>query len=213
MKFTDRYDLPCLDDDDYAAYALYMQCLAQRMDDELTARAELLQSFTHRPTAIWRTSSAQTGIPDNAWWLIMSPSVLFTARNWPVAIDNAPFLPPVRGWWQIVATTNLVASGAVNFDSLRALRIDVYAPIGSPVNTPPDQFYDESWASNSTNGENLLATGIVYNDPITDWYRTRTIDTFVQHNNTSSTLNSTQTPPTTVAVTYLGDTPEIQAVV
>jgi len=213
MQFTDRYKLPCLDDDDYAAYALYMQCMAQRIDAELTSRGDLLESFIHRPTAIWKTTSAQTGIPDNAWWLIMSPSALYTAQNWPVAIDNTPSLPPLRGWWQIVANTNLVASGGVNFDTQRTLRIDVYPPIGSPVGTPPDQFYDETWATNATGGDYLLATAIVYNDPITDWYRTRTIDCFVRHNNTSSTLNSSQTPPTTVAVTYLGDTPEIQAVV
>lgn len=211
MRFTDRHKLPCLGNEDYAAYALYMQCMAQRLEDEFTERGDLLAAAARKPTAIWKAQSAQTGIPDNAWWIV-SGLTLSSAYNWPVLVSN-PALPPLRGWWQVVANVNMIASGAVNFDTLRALRIEIYPPIGSPRGTPTDYYYDETWAPNSPNGDNLLVTAIVYNDPITDWRNTRTIDVFMQHNNTSSTMSTTLTPPATVAITYLGDTPEIQAVV
>lgn len=213
MQLTDNYQLPCLGQEDYAAHALYMQCLALKLEQEFTERQDLLTGFTHRPVALWRATAAVTGIPDNVQWTLGGLSNIF-AHDWPAVVTSSPTIPALRGWWQVSACVNPIASGAVTLNSERRLTTRVNAATGSPIDTPDQDFVDQSWESNSGNGENLLTTGTVYfaeTGSTSDLGRS--IDTFLFHTNTGSTLNTTLTPAQSVWVIYLGDTPEIQGVV
>lgn len=53
MIFTDNYQIPCLGEDDPGAVALYMKCLAQKIEEKYTdAQAALTEAVDH-PTGMW----------------------------------------------------------------------------------------------------------------------------------------------------------------
>lgn len=58
MEFTPIQNLPCLSDEDYAAYALYMQCLAEQIDGLLTEKNDALEVFRNRYAGMWRNTVA-----------------------------------------------------------------------------------------------------------------------------------------------------------
>lgn len=53
MQLTPEYALPCPDDTDYAAIALYMQRLAERTEEVLVAQRAKVTDFTQQPMGIW----------------------------------------------------------------------------------------------------------------------------------------------------------------
>lgn len=56
MQFTPEYNLPCLGPDDYAAYATYMQCLAEQLEDKFTEQATALDGVRNTYAAMWRNT-------------------------------------------------------------------------------------------------------------------------------------------------------------
>lgn len=60
MKFTPVQKIPCLDDEDYAAYALYLKCLAEQLEDKFTEQFDALDSFRNRFAGVWRNDAAMT---------------------------------------------------------------------------------------------------------------------------------------------------------
>ena len=48
--------LPCLSPEDYAAYALYMKCLADTLEDKFTAINDQFSAFRRRYAGVWRNT-------------------------------------------------------------------------------------------------------------------------------------------------------------
>lgn len=58
MEFTPVQNLPCLSPEDYAAYATYMQCLAEALEGKFTEKNDALESFRNNYAGVWRNTSA-----------------------------------------------------------------------------------------------------------------------------------------------------------
>lgn len=54
MIVNSPYGLTCPDPDDYAAFALYMQCLAMDIDRLLTERNDAIEAFRNSFAGVWR---------------------------------------------------------------------------------------------------------------------------------------------------------------
>lgn len=210
MRFTDAFKLPCLDGSDYAAYALYMQCLGEQVDTILGDQLDAFTEFQMRPSALWTASATHTAFNGSP----LTNFVLTFSTNWPGGVPPvSPTLGNLRGWWQVGANVNLISSGAVTLNTYRRLDLEVNPPIGAPGFPADKVFTDNSWESNTGNGENLLSSGTVYTtgsdstSPLAGGFLVAR--TF---NNNAVNLVTTLTPPATIWATYIGDSPEIQAV-
>ncbi len=210
MLFTPLQNLPCLSNEDYSAWALYMKCLGLQVDETLAQQMASFESVRNRPTAVWTSSSVQTNIFDGSFLSVFE--VAFSA-NWPGAVPTSPTVGNLRGWWMVGLNVNLISSGAVTINTYRRIDLTISPPIGAPSSTPETVFTDNTWESNTANGENLLAAGTLYTTGSDSPSNSAggAIFTAVHHNNAVS-LNTTLTPAPTIWATYLGDTPEIQAV-
>lgn len=60
MIVNSPYGLTCLDNDDYAGWALYMQCLAMDIDTLLAERNAAIDSFRNRYAGVWRNDAILT---------------------------------------------------------------------------------------------------------------------------------------------------------
>lgn len=58
MEFTPVQNLPCLGPDDYAAYATYMQCLAEDLEAKFTEKNDALESVRNNYAGVWRNTAA-----------------------------------------------------------------------------------------------------------------------------------------------------------
>lgn len=213
MEFTPVYNLPCLDGDDYAAYAIYMQCLAESLDNKFTQQQDSLNDFLNRPASVWTRTTTQTGIINSLALTDLQLLFIFETEsqvNWPGVPTSNPQIPNVRGWWHVGLTVNVQASGAVNADTVRMLflRGDAVVNEAGAVTTNYVNLIDEVWESNSGNGENLTVQGTVFQPGFDEIF----LQGYLVHQNTSSTLTMTTTPQPRLWVTYLGDTPEIAQV-
>lgn len=211
MRFSDNFDLPCLESSDYAAYALYLECLGLQVDGILSEQLDLFTDFQHRPSALWVASATHTAFNGSP----LTNFVLVTSSNWPGGVPPvSPTLGNLRGWWEVGANVNLVSSGAVTLNTFRRLDINVAAPVGTPGFPAPTTYTDVVYESNTGNGENLLATGTVFTTGSTS---TSPLAggaiTAVTSNANAVNLVTTLTPPAAIWVTYIGDSPEIQAVI
>lgn len=57
MEFTPVQNLPCLGPDDYAAYATYMQCLAEDLEAKFSEKNDLLNSVRNNFAGVWRNTA------------------------------------------------------------------------------------------------------------------------------------------------------------
>lgn len=60
MEFTPVQNLPCLGPDDYAAYATYMQCLAEELEGRFTEKNDALLGVRNNYAGVWRNTVALT---------------------------------------------------------------------------------------------------------------------------------------------------------
>jgi hypothetical protein len=90
------YGLTCLEPDNYAAFALYMQCLAQDIDALLTERAAAIDAFRNTFAGLWRNDAILTsdGLGSFRTPIAATPSIFW----------NDPNNPPNTG--TIGSTTN-----------------------------------------------------------------------------------------------------------
>jgi len=152
MQFTDSHLVPCLSDEDPAAVALYMKCLGEKIDSDLQDRLVISRAFRHRPVSVWEATTATVSSPGTS----SINATTFFRYNWPLA-TTAPRIPNIRGWWSVGANLHVTATGAVTADSRRILRLRVEHVAFSTSRYAT--FTDKEWESNSANGENLLAQG------------------------------------------------------
>lgn len=85
MEFTPVQNLPCLGPDDYAAYATYMQCLAETLEDKFTTVNDALMGVRNTYAGVWRNTSPLVSDGSGFFPTVMSTASLFW--NDP---DNAP---------------------------------------------------------------------------------------------------------------------------
>lgn len=207
MEFTDIQKLPCLDGEDYAAFALYMQCLANQLDDTLTAQTDELNDFLTRPAAGWTQTAVQSGILDGS---PLSTNTVEWQANWPTVLPvaSSPQLANRRGWWYVGACANLIPSGVTTANARLEMRMRISG--GGFVAAPLGIFSDVTYMSGAGDGENLVTAGTVFwggtDSPSSFANPTVNIDIF--HANASS-LTTSLTPAPRVWVAFLGDTPEI----
>lgn len=157
------HEIPCLSDTDYAAYALYMQCLAEQVEGQLVTNLAAAQAVLHRAIRVWDYSDA---IPQGSA-SSSSPNSVQYSLNYPATFSDFATLN-LRGWWRIGALLRVTSSAPV-LGNNRILSLAIYPP-----NTPSSQrdmisgfwalkLQDITWESNTGNGETLYTSGEVYN--------------------------------------------------
>ena len=209
MRYTAIQNLPCPDDTDMAAVALYMQCLAEQIEAELLEASTSFTGFLDAPVAIWTTGSPQALI-DQTFLTFSS----VTSNNWPtVPVASAPALPNLRGWYYIGANANILDNPAVA-DQDRSLILRATQNTGVIFGDGAlAAFQDTVLDSNTTAGENVLPAGTVFFAG-GDFTAPNPVDLTLQYRSgvgPANVVDTTLTPAVRLWVIYLGDTPQIGA--
>lgn len=160
------HQVPCISDTDYAAYALYMRCVAEQVEAALIVNRGAASDALHRPMAVWTTSDAQqqgtTGASDSGTFLY--------GYNWaPTYNLNVLATLNRQGWWLIGAIVHCTSSAPVVGNN-RLLSVNVYPAglaasyygfaAGAPFAVASLQ--DTTWETNTGGGEDLFITTNVY---------------------------------------------------
>lgn len=146
MRTIGNHGLACLDPDDWADYARYMQCQAEAIDTALFDQLTLLQESLDRPTMIVRPSVDRTFATGTSVGNFYD-TVLFTNNSFmsvttvgletflnigsPVGSSVVPYR---RGMYLIGAFTMFDATGAVTAFSQRTLTVSAIddSIVGAP---------------------------------------------------------------------------------
>lgn len=135
MRSIGSHGLSCLEPSDYAAFALYMQCQAEAIDDALTEQLASLDSLLDRPTIIVGASGNVTtasGVNTNNFYntvvynnstfmgLATTGTETYVTIGSPVTL---PLNPYQRGMYLVGAYAAMDATGAVTAFSQRNLTI------------------------------------------------------------------------------------------
>lgn len=67
MEFTPVQNLPCLSPDDYAAYATYMQCLAEDLEAKFSEKNDTLMGVRNSYAGVWRNTAALVSDGSGLW--------------------------------------------------------------------------------------------------------------------------------------------------
>lgn len=137
MNLTDGLKLPCPDDADPAAIALYMQRLAEQIDTELAGRLARARSTTHQPTAIWDQGPDSFSFGPSGLANLSIPNTALVFANYtmpdfaglpapPRFSSEAMPLFPVNGLYHVSLNSWLLEVGAVTADSFRRVRFQVF---------------------------------------------------------------------------------------
>lgn len=163
MRLTTNHNIPCLEGDDYAGFALYMQCVAEQVEARVVADQAAVSAMLARPAATWVNSTVlvtgQTfdpglGAPATSYrW---NPALGFTTLN-------------LRGWWHIGMNSHVV-SGSPVLNNQRSTQVYIWRPEVQQQEVDdldPDAalvvLQDVCWESNTGGGEDLMSSVMVYN--------------------------------------------------
>lgn len=157
------HQIPCISDDDYAAYALYMQCVANQVEGELVANRDAALSVLERPVRVWLCSDTQTEGSASG----TSPDAVLYSYHYPATFGNTTFSTlNLRGWWRIGAlwrcTSNTPVVGNARLFSMATF------PAGETVRGQESgnwvtRAQDIVWETNTTGGESLYVEYDVFN--------------------------------------------------
>ena len=206
------HDIPCLSDTDYAAYALYMQCLAEQVEQQLVTNQVAAEAALHRAVRVWFfTDTANQGSAG-----VITPDGALSSVNYPADFANNVLATlNLRGWWRIGLTFRCVSNTPVVGNN-RLISFAIF-----PTNTPEAlrtmdsgawalKLQDISWESNTGVGETLYTSGEVYNPGYpavgTDQIGMRMLAAISVENTGVETVTFTGR----VWAIYLGDTPSIE---
>lgn len=160
------HEIPCLSDTDYAAYALYMQCVAEQVEAQLTANAAAADSVLHRPVRMWFYSD---DLPDGSAALLSGADGVQFSLNYPATFaDSVAATLNRRGWWRFGILYRCTSSAPVVGNN-RLVTLAIFPP-----NTPASlrnmndgawslKLQDISWETNTGSGESLYTQAEVYN--------------------------------------------------
>lgn len=157
------HDIPCLDPTDYAAYALYMQCVANQIEDELVVNQDAALTVLERPVRVWRALQTQTEGSASGF----SPAAVVFSYHYPATFDNTTFSTlNLKGWWRIGGLWRCTSNTPV-VGNARMFSMAVF-PAGETVrgqesNNWVARVQDITWETNTTGGESLYAQVDVYN--------------------------------------------------
>ncbi len=206
------HEIPCLSDTDYAAYALYMQCLAEQVEQQLVANQAAAETALHRAIRVWFFSDTAT---QGSAATINPDGVLFSL-NYPADFaDTIPATLNLRGWWRIGLAFRCVSNAPV-LGNNRLISFAIF-----PTNTPAAlrnmnddawalKLQDVSWESNTGSGETLYTSGEIYNPGYpavgADQIGMRLLTAISVENTGAETVTFTGN----AWAVYLGDTPSIE---
>ena len=216
MRLIGEHEIPCLEDTDYAAIALYMQCLAEQVEAELVSNQTQIEAVFDRPFAMWQVTSV---LPQGSGSNTTSANAMLASYHFNQTFSATSMSTiNTRGWWQIGAhihaTSDAPAGGAGNN---RILALYVF-PAGTATSlltfTSGEHevaLQDITWESNTATGEDVRAVCDVYNsgDPNVgpnDFGMRIRIGFSVENGGAENVTFSGF-----VWAAYLGDTPAIQA--
>lgn len=161
------HEIPCLSDTDYAAYALYMQCLAEQVEAQLVANLAQVEEVLHRPIRVWfQTGSIASGGAGQ-----FPPSGIQFSLNYPATFADSVFATlNLRGWWRIGLLLRAVSSApAVGLGNNRLVSLAAFPPnTPTPLQNFNDgawllKLQDVTWETNTGNGQSLYTQADVYN--------------------------------------------------
>lgn len=160
------HEIPCLSDTDYAAYALYMQCLAEKVEAQLVANRAAVDAALQRAVRVWDFSDAIT--QGSASGTESADGTQYSL-NYPASFGATTLATlNLRGWWRIGALLRAVSSAPVAGNN-RMLSFAIFPP--NTVSSERDmtsgawalKLQDITWETNTGNGETLYTTGEIYN--------------------------------------------------
>lgn len=151
-----NHGLACLDGEDYAAIALYMQDQAVKIDDALDSISDQFDTFYGRPAALW-TSTVSTTM--SAVYPVYSSFTInsIVYSNFTVPAFTLVTIPRT-GWYQYGSNANMTPTGAVTAGSVRRLRVTAQLQTIGP-DTTLSSTEDESFETNTGGGEWLVVSG------------------------------------------------------
>lgn len=203
------HQVPCIGDDDYAAYALYMKCVADQVEASLVANQEAALAVLQRPVRVWRATQTQTEGSASGF----SPDAILYTYNYPASFGATDFSTlNLQGWWRIGGlwrcTSNTPVVGNARMFSMATF------PNNETVRDQESgnwvaRAQDITWETNTTGGESLYIEYDVYNPgspgaPIGDISMETEISVGVEF-----TGSETVTFNGLLWAIYLGDTPSV----
>lgn len=190
-------DLACMDGENMAAVALQLQHTARQAEDRIYRLEQRLRAASNRPTKVQRSTALRTGlVPDPLFgYQSIGPngggSYVTDFDNTGVQADidstsRTLFARLGEGLYEFGVSCNLIASGAVNDNTYRIVRIVNFR-------LDPTAVLGEVEAESSSLTLYESNTGIGVDFDVTAVFRMEAgdrVDFVVQHANASSNLNS-----------------------
>lgn len=190
MRFSENFELPCLDENDPAAVALYMQRLAEEIEADTLGLRSRLSTATRRPTAIWRNFAAGVAFNSAGFSsLQLNPTDDLVFSNYTIAgvgprFGESQSMFPAAGIYRIGWSVNMAETGAVTADSFRWCQFFVYEriPTGSRVVA---EFSRRVQAEGIAGGNFFGASGCAL---IGSGYQRYSMQAVLTHGNVASTM-------------------------
>lgn len=166
-----NHDLSCLDDEDYAALALYMQSQALAIEEALLTEQTAINEYRLRTSiefvSVITTSNAALGgtlMPDGreANQVNFDGATIFGGGSTITSVSGIITLIPAKsGWYDVGGFTNAIPAGAITAGSERVLYIQVTQTPDLPA-TNTNTFFQERVTDTNTGGEFMNVSGLVY---------------------------------------------------
>lgn len=210
MRFTDNHNIPCLESEDYAGFALYMKCLAEQVEARVVADQAAVADVLERPVAIW-TVTTVLAAGSSLTTPLSAPS---TSYRWQAGVTNGTL--NLRGWWHIGMYVHCVSSAPV-VGNHRTGQLYVWQPDApqSDINAfntdvAAAVLQDVTWESNTGDGEDILSSLVVYNPGTMLRTATEAGLSFTYGISTEAAGAENVTFSATIWAAFMGDTPTIQ---
>lgn len=173
MKSIGDHGLGCLDENDYGAVALAMQCNAVAIDDSLTGIRTALTTYgTQFIRRFVSTSSSTSGA--NSGLLLPDATAATNALN--VSLGILP-----RGWYAASGSLSYQATGAVTLNTYRRTLIIINFSTGT---VPPSLFQCVTVESNTAAADSMTVNAWFYSAGT----QSTTVQLMFGHGNTGSSM-------------------------
>lgn len=163
MQLTDDHALPCPDDTDYAAIALYMQRLAERTEALLVDQRAKVTDFTSQPMGIWVNAgnitvsnggfASSIGVDSLIYSNVTDTLIRANGFN----ANNGMF--PESGVYHVGWSASMTELGAVDNNTVRTMEFYIRQQSGSGDILL--QNLTRKVLSSTDNGERFGADGLV----------------------------------------------------
>lgn len=188
-----NHDLACLEAEDYAAVALYMQNEAFAIEAALLSEQTALNEYRLRTSmefvTVVTTSFASGGgtvMPDGraANNIDFTGATVLGGGSTVSSLGSSVAVVPARsGWYDVGGFTNAIPAGAITAASERVMYIQVTQVPDLPA-TNTRTLYQERVTDTNTGGEFLNVSGLVY----LIGGRLASIEMLVSHANVASNM-------------------------